>query len=245
MLTGRLIIDEPAPGVWNMSVDQAILENATATGQFTLRFYYWSPATISLGYFQPYDDRGTHAASRDCPIVRRATGGGAIMHDHELTYSFCVPSQNRWSNQNQEIYNTAHNALIRALANWNVHAELFQSTVKKSKEPFLCFQRRAMGDVVIDSHKICGSAQRRNEKSILQHGSVLLNQSEFAPELLGICEISESQITSSELGNVFCDELSQGFGLAFHHDELSSVEQNRAIQISEERFANPEWTHKR
>src|SRR5882724_9809402 len=89
----RLIIDPPAHGAWNMAVDEALLESAAVDGIATLRLYQWSEPTLSLGYFQPAADRQTHPASRECPLVRRASGGGAILHDRELTYSLAIPEK--------------------------------------------------------------------------------------------------------------------------------------------------------
>ena len=80
----RLIIDPPALGRMNMAIDEALLESASR-GETILRFYSWSPATLSLGYFQAYDDRREHSASADLDVVRRSTGGGAIVHDQEIT----------------------------------------------------------------------------------------------------------------------------------------------------------------
>ena len=77
----HLIIDPPASGAWNMAVDEALLIDAADSGIATLRFYQWDVPTLSLGYFQAYDDRHQHAASGDCVCVRRQTGGGAIVHD--------------------------------------------------------------------------------------------------------------------------------------------------------------------
>src|SRR5688500_20216584 len=90
-MTSRLLLDVPAPGAWNMAVDEALLESAALENRCTLRFYRWSEPTLSLGYFQRYEDRRQHAASLSCACVRRASGGGAILHDHELTYSLAVP----------------------------------------------------------------------------------------------------------------------------------------------------------
>ena len=92
----RLFIDPPAPGSWNMALDETLLESAADGGESSLRFYGWSQPTLSLGYFQPYDDRCQHAASRNCPAVRRASGGGAILHDREITYSFALPRAILW-----------------------------------------------------------------------------------------------------------------------------------------------------
>ena len=96
MTSVRLLIDAQEGGAWNMAVDHALLETAAETGAITLRFYEWTPATLSLGYFQPVADRLQHAASAACPIVRRSTGGGAIVHDQELTYSLVAPVSSRF-----------------------------------------------------------------------------------------------------------------------------------------------------
>ncbi len=88
----RLIVHPPSPGAWNMAVDEALLMDAVENGVATLRFYQWSEPTLSLGYFQRYSDREQHAASRKCAVVRRQSGGGAILHDRELTYSLMLPA---------------------------------------------------------------------------------------------------------------------------------------------------------
>src|ERR1700690_2091076 len=87
----HLIVDPPGEGAWNMALDEALLEAAQNEGIATLRFYSWREATLSLGYFQGAADRRLHQASADCASVRRASGGGAILHDCELTYSIALP----------------------------------------------------------------------------------------------------------------------------------------------------------
>ena len=77
-----LLLDPPASGAWNMAVDEALLEAAAADGQCTLRFYRWAEPTLSLGYFQAYCRPPAPPASAGCAVVRRPSGGGAILHDH-------------------------------------------------------------------------------------------------------------------------------------------------------------------
>ena len=132
METARLILDPAADGGWNMSVDQALLETADSTGLISLRFYTWSEPTLSLGYFQSHLDRKLHQPSLDCQLVRRRTGGGAILHDNELTYSLCVPSENRWSEKNSELYRLVHRCIIELLDEVGIRSELFGDT-KESK----------------------------------------------------------------------------------------------------------------
>ena len=228
-----------------MAVDQAILESANETGQTTLRFYQWTPATVSLGYFQSINDRDGHSASVNAPLVRRATGGGAIVHDRELTYSLCVPSRSRWADENQLIYTRMHSALIDCLAESGVTASLVEQPAKFDKEPFLCFQRRAVGDVLCRDFKICGSAQRRIEKSILQHGSILLSQSPAAPELPGVNELENKSISPEELQTKLLDHIARNFELEFESGELSASERIKSDEIQRNRFQSDGWTAKR
>ncbi len=101
MIEFRLLIDPPAPGAWNMAVDEVLLDWSAQSGGYAWRFYRWDEPTLSLGYFQPYEDRQRHPPSRACPAVRRATGGGAILHDAELTYSLAVPAGSPLANRRQ------------------------------------------------------------------------------------------------------------------------------------------------
>ncbi len=241
----RLITDPPSAGSWNMAVDQAILESANETGSVTLRFYQWTPATVSLGYFQSLESRDAHEPSAECPIVRRATGGGAIVHDRELTYSLCVPSRSRWADENQTLYTKMHSALIACLSTFNVTATLVEQPAEFAVEPFLCFERRAVGDVVCQNYKICGSAQRRIDKSILQHGSILLAKSESAPELPGINDLENKSISIDELQQQLLTQIRQSFDFEFEFGELSSSENAKVGEIQRNRFQSEAWTAKR
>src|SRR5262245_22040097 len=108
----RLILDSPSPGAWNMAVDEVLLVDAAENNVATLRFYGWNEPTLSLGYFQRYEDRQQHAASRECAIVRRQTGGGAILHDRELTYSLVLPPRHPFAKQNEKLYQAVHQVFI-------------------------------------------------------------------------------------------------------------------------------------
>ena len=134
METARLILDPAADGAWNMSVDQALLETANSTGLISLRFYTWSEPTLSLGYFQSHLDRKLHPPSLDCPLVRRRTGGGAILHDNELTYSLCVPSDNRWSKRNSELYRLVHRCIVQLLDEFGIESHLYGDV--EQSQPF-------------------------------------------------------------------------------------------------------------
>lgn len=143
-----------------MAVDEALLDDAIANGAATLRFYQWSEPTLSLGYFQQYAERETHLASRDCAIVRRQSGGGAILHDRELTYSLILPPGHRLTRDAPHLYETVHAAFIAALTDLSSpgtkpHNNPTALRIRgeapptDAAEPFLCFQRQAAGDVVL------------------------------------------------------------------------------------------------
>ena len=246
-ILGRLLITEPASGPWNMAVDEVLLSGMTPDSIPILRFYEWQPATLSLGYFQSLADRAQHAASEPCCITRRLSGGGAILHDHELTYSVMIPPGHRWSKDVQQLYDLFHETLIKTLSAWQVEAALCTEPVKlpASEEPFLCFQRRATGDVLLDGHKICGSAQRRRQGAVLQHGSILSSKSEFAPELPGIIDLSPCELTSASLRLAWIELFRSEFKIRWEPDRLTPEEVEMAHQLATEKYDCSNWVGRR
>jgi lipoate-protein ligase A len=242
-----LIIDPPARGSWNIAVDEALLESA-GEGVTTLRLYQWSEPTLSLGYFQAVAERYGHAASRNCPLVRRASGGGAIVHDRELTYCLAVPIAERFGSKANGLYDAVHRALIKTLAEIDVrcHWHLPQATTASAGPPaFLCFQRRAPGDVTCGDAKIVGSAQRRQRGGLMQHGSILLSQSVCALELPGIEQITAIRVDADDLAHRLSQRLADSLQLRWQSADLTDQETSRAAGYEIERFAAPEWTNRR
>ncbi len=241
----RLIVDGPAPGDWNMAVDEMLLESAAESGTATLRLYEWSEPTLSLGYFQSVVDRRRHPPSLAVPLVRRASGGGAILHDRELTYSISLPNEHPLAADPETLYRTLHRSLIELLAEFGVVAELNpRSLVGLGGEPFLCFQRRSVGDLVIGEHKVCGSAQRRAKRAMLQHGSLLLARSAAAPELPGLCEIADLRTNVDVLAGRWRARLADSFALAAPTG-LTTVEAEKSEEIRRRKFAEISWTNRR
>ena len=251
----RLLIDPPSPGDWNMAVDEVLLHRAADGGVCVWRFYQWSQATLSLGYFQYLADRRRHAASRCCPVVRRPSGGGAIVHDIELTYSFAVPADYVSTFGRRRLYDVVHGLLIETLAEFGVEATLFaQNAACANREsstacdsPFLCFERRSPGDVIVGGDKVAGSkvagsAQRRQRETILQHGSVLLGRSAAAPELPGLNQFASCEIGADTLSEAWLKRLGDGLGLAFDYDELSDEELADVRRVAAEKYSSNAWT---
>ncbi len=158
-----------------MAVDEALMENVREGGPAVLRVYRWSPACLSLGRNQPargeYDERGLAGAGID--VVRRATGGRAVLHDRELTYSIALPD--RVLGSPRGAYLAINRALVAALRALGVDARTHRA-VTRAPTPSLapCFQDPAEGEVVVDDRKLIGSAQFRDRGVILQHGSLLI-----------------------------------------------------------------------
>ena len=227
-----------------MSVDQLLLEQA-AGGRSTLRFYQWSVPTLSLGYFQSFRHRDEHAESRKCPWLRRSSGGGAILHDVEVTYSYATPSVGRSANQQQQLYDGFHDSLVQALASFHVNANRCTVASPEGRPPFLCFQRHTVGDVLLRHHKIMGTPSRRYKNGLLQHGSLLLRQSTHAPQLPGISELENVSISHAKLIEEWQPLLSKRLGIELRPMSLTKDEHQRAAEIEQRKFGCSRWNEKR
>lgn len=172
----RLLDTAPAPGAWNMAVDEALADAVRAGGPPTLRLYRWNPACLSLGRNQPADgyDRD-EIRRRGLDVVRRPTGGRAVLHARELTYSVAVRDNVLGSPRNA--YAAVNRALVAGLRRLGVDARLQPAGGGRAPLPSLapCFEQPVEGEVVAGGRKLVGSAQRRERGVILQHGSLILH----------------------------------------------------------------------
>ena len=177
----RWIAENPADGPTNMARDEAmLLAVSSGAAPATLRFYRWSSPTISLGYFQSYSDYAAlPPPAGSLPVVRRLTGGGAILHDLELTYSLILPLGHPLlpACGPGGLYDVAHQAFARLLQDLGVPITSGPRTPSSSSHrgPFFCFERHGRYDLLAGGRKIMGSAQRRARAAILQHGSLILD----------------------------------------------------------------------
>ena len=177
--TWRLLVDEPASGAWNMAVDEVLLD-AVAAGrsQPTLRCYGWTPACLSLGYFQSFeivDVEGCRARGVD--IVRRPTGGRAILHDRELTYSVALPASVLGHEAGiVPSYHRLSLALQAGLVFLGVPATLAPVAAGPAVDDRgpICFDRPSAHEILLGGRKLVGSAQVRRAGALLQHGSIVI-----------------------------------------------------------------------
>lgn len=170
-----------------MAVDATLLETAVTQDLATFRWYRWARPTLSLGYFQQAAEIETDPRLAGLPWVRRLTGGGAILHDQEWTYSLAIPAQQTLCGRPEELYDLVHHAIGEVLRAIGYPLLQRGEAAKLTPEPVLCFSRRDAHDLVYDGkHKVLGSAQRRRKGAILQHGSLLLRASPRTPQHLGL-----------------------------------------------------------
>jgi lipoate-protein ligase A len=158
-----------------MAVDEALMEHARSTGEWTLRVYSWSTPTISLGRNQTA--RGLYDLAeiqrRGFGVVRRPTGGRAILHDREVTYSVTAPTAS--AGELGESYRRINRLLLSALHRLGVGASV-AAPATRAIAPGMspCFDEPAAGELVVDGRKLAGSAQWRMDGALLQHGSILV-----------------------------------------------------------------------
>lgn len=165
METTRLIIDAPLPGPVNMGRDEALLERCgDPLAPPVVRFYAWDPPTISLGYFQDYAEyERLPPPAGGLPVVRRTTGGGAILHDLELTYSIVIPLGHPMvAGRPNHLYELAHAAVIAAIGHgvrlFGASGEACDASAQRG--PFFCFARRHGLDVVVGGRREGGHQHR-------------------------------------------------------------------------------------
>lgn len=176
--TWRLIVDDARDGAWNMAVDEAI---ATAVGRGdslpTLRFYQWEPPCLSLGRSQSDADVDTlacHRAGIHC--VRRPTGGRAILHQNELTYSLSLPlSDPRAAGDIVESYRRLSEGLANGLRRLGLAIARARPGKAQTDAAPACFETLAGYEITVDGRKLLGSAQFRTRTALLQHGSLPLH----------------------------------------------------------------------
>jgi lipoate-protein ligase A len=215
-------------GVYNMAVDEELLARAQAGDEMpVLRFYGWTPPAVSLGRFQKVENAvDTDACKRlGFDIVRRITGGRAVLHYHELTYSIISRTDNPlFLPDVLGTYKTIAAGLIAGLKNLGIHADMVSrlgrhaALVKKGTRDPSCFSSPSWYEILVRGKKIVGSAQRRVTGAFLQHGSVLIgyDPSLEAQVIPGSGALEAATCIERELGrDVTLEEVKKAFKAGF------------------------------
>jgi lipoate-protein ligase A len=178
--TWRLIKTAPKDGPWNMAVDEAIMESI-GRGDVppTLRLYAWDPPCLSIGYAQPGADVDQkRLRSHNWQVVRRLTGGRAILHTDELTYAVIGPADEpRLAGGVLESYQRIAQALLQALRLLGLPAQALpkpQNSPRADQQEPICFQIPSNYEITVGGKKLIGSAQARKKAAVLQHGTLPL-----------------------------------------------------------------------
>jgi len=200
-----------------MAADEALLELSDLP---VLRLYTWARPSTSFGYFGKFSEAEALGDGRD--IVRRWTGGGMVLHEHDITYALIIPRHEAaFALGAREVYHRVHVSLQAALARAGLAAELVRQARAKVSEA--CFANPVPADLLLDGRKIAGAAQRRTRRGLLQQGSI---QHEKLPV-----------------------EMAAQFARALSHTvqevELSDPVRQRAAELSRDKYGTVEWLRRR
>lgn len=229
----RLLVDEqPASGAWNMAVDEVLLTSAVQEGCCSLRWYRWQEATLSLGYFQQADDPLIEDRFDGLPRVRRLSGGGAILHERELTYACALGAHHALALRPLSLYAAMHDAIVRVLSEFGILLRARGETDRSRDAHFLCFNRGDANDLLYRAHKVLGSAQRRRRGAVLQHGSLLLWRSPAAPEFPGILDLCESPPQLDVLQAKLIEATTRIIGGTMSNAELTETERRLTSELA-------------
>jgi lipoate-protein ligase A len=186
----QLLVSPPLSGPENMALDEALLRRARRTGEAVCRVYTWREPTLSFGRNQA--TLGHYGAERarelGVAVVRRPTGGRAVLHHRELTYSVTAPAGAE--EPLRESYGRVNRLLLDALRTLGVDARL-AAPAGRAPVPSAaaCFETPTVGELVLDGRKLAGSAQWRDEGAFLQHGSILVDDDQALVSRLALREV--------------------------------------------------------
>ena len=266
----RLILSPPSTGVENMALDEAILMSVTAgEAPPTLRLYAWEPPCLSIGYAQPVADVDQKMLDKyGWDLVRRPTGGRAILHTDELTYAIAASSTDQHVGGSVlESYKRISQGLVSSLTLLGLSVEVQPdlSVPEERRVNPVCFQVPSAYEITVKGRKIIGSAQVRRRDSVLQHGSLPLHgditrickvlrfededsRSQAVQFLQNRAATVEELLGTSVTWQRVADAVIQGFREALDLDlELASPSDSEIVQakrLESRCYTDPEWTER-
>ena len=270
MDTWRLLKTPPAHGAWNMALDEAILEAMGRSESLpTLRLYAWAPACLSLGYAQPFSDVDIpRLHERGWELVRRPTGGRAVLHTDELTYSVIAPlNEPRVAGTVLESYHRLAQALVEALNLLSMRVEVNENrpALHSPETNPVCFEVPSTYEITVGGKKLVGSAQARRKDGVLQHGSIPLTgdltrilqvlsfsaeeaRTRAAERLLRRATTVETalehKISWEEAARAIVSAFGSVLALNLQPGSLTPDEENRTEELVRVKYGHPSWTEK-
>ena len=255
----RFFPDGPRDGPTNMAIDEVLaLGCARGWSPPSLRLYRWTVPTVSLGYNQPiHGEIDLHACrERGVPVVRRPTGGRALLHHQELTYSLVLPIP-RGSRGVLEDYRWISHCLLLSLRRLGVTATLSRGNRTQGEAGGLCFISSSRYELTVDGRKLIGSAQRRWGGTLLQQGSLLIEIDHGAwitlfPQARDL-ELRATALTCilgrspswEELVKAMHEGFEEGARVELEPGGLTAREETMVRELVVERYATTEWTTRR
>jgi len=259
--TWRILYDPPHGGALNMAVDEALLEETAAGHSLpTLRLYTWEPPTLSLGFAQPAADCDRDALSKmGWGLVRRPTGGRAILHTDELTYSITAPENHPLMQGGVlESYRRLSLGLLAGLRLLGVEVKADAGERARAAKNPVCFEIPSQYEISAGGKKLIGSAQARRLGGVLQHGALplhgdlarilqVLAKPDTAPERIHrraatLGELLGRDVSWQEAADAIARGFSETFEIDFRREELTEREKTRAGELAREKYGNETWT---
>lgn len=248
----RLLIDRPRDGLENMAIDEAILISCNDGFQgSTFRLYEWSSAVLSLGCFQKADNIINCCSHAGIPFVRRITGGRAVLHLDEITYSIVCREEEPLFNEGiSGAYRIISKCLFEALAAAGVKAQMHPDNGRGySTNRISCFHSASKYEIIANGKKVTGSAQRRFKKAFLQHGSILFGiDEELVSRLFGKGAVSRmtwlrlySDIKKDEFKAVLAEKIREGLNIRFIPGRMSDKEVRLKEILMAAKYADDMW----
>jgi lipoate-protein ligase A len=262
----RYISYEIGNPYWNMAVDEAILQaHSKDLVPPTLRFYGWNPATLSIGYFQHAKKHIDHETrkKRNFGFVRRLTGGRAVFHDQELTYSVVVSEKHHLvSSSVKGTYRKINRALELGVNRLMLQVDHATNGNQTDFSSAACFDAAGTEEFLVEGRKVIGSAQTRQQGVLLQHGSILIDfdwqafydifsfpseqsQNKFQENLGTLSQLCKREVTINEVIYAMLTGFEQGLAISLEEQKLTSYETDLAKQLVETRYSTSAWNEKR
>ncbi len=235
----------------NMAVDERLLD-AKSGRPVLLRLYGWAPPGLSLGYFQKHRDMADREeiGVAGAVITRRMTGGDAILHMAELTFSLVgKEGDSPFDGSVESSYHRIHQALAEGFRELGISARLRGSGGLASSMPSShegrCFYRVTRYDLVVHGAKLVGSAQRRIDGKVLHHGSIPLAANPMTPEAADLSGLAGRSISYEEAARVVKAGFERIFSIRFEPWSPDGKLLSEMRSLAESKYGSAEWIRKR